>query len=116
MNDNENNIDLQEIDPEIYIDKADKKSQDKVKEAIQIIISEMNIMGNENLVRDAIKEELSKTHRTLQQGFFRNVIAPAIFQYAEFKKNKWFDLRNEDACNCAEKLEPILKDSYFRFI
>jgi len=113
MNDSKNNI---EFDSKVYISKADKISQDKVKEAIQTIISELNMMGNENLVKDVIKEELSKTHRTLQQGFFRNVIASAIFQYAEFKKNGRFDLRNEDACNCAEKLEPILKDYYFRFI
>jgi hypothetical protein len=94
----------------------DKESQDKVRKAVRDIISELNFMGNEKLVGEAVKEELSCTHRTLQQGFFGDVLVPVIRQYAQFKKDGWVDLRNEDACDCATKLEPILKDSYFRFI
>ena len=39
-----------------------------------------------------------------------------ISLFADMKEKGWCDLRNEDVCNCAEKMKPILKDSYFRFI
>ena len=103
-------------DWEIQRAMKNKESKDKIKEAIKVIVSEINLMGNETNVEDAIKEEISCTHRTLQQGFFKSVIVPVISLFADMKEKGWCDLRNEDVCNCAEKMKPILKDSYFRFI
>jgi len=94
----------------------DKKSADKVKEAVRVIVSELNMMGNGNIVGEAVKEELSCTHRTLQQGFFKDVVVPIILWFNGQLEDGRYDLRNEDACQCAKKLKPILKDSYFRFI
>jgi len=94
----------------------DEKTKKEVQSAVKVIIKNLNTYGDETLVGNAIKDEIANTHRTLQQGFFRNVIVPVVLQYAKQKKEGWVDLRNEDSCNCAEKLEPILKDSYFRLI
>lgn len=103
-------------DWEIQREIKNEESKKKVKEAIEVIVSEINLMGNESNVEDAIREQLSKTHRTLQQGFFRSVIVPAISFYVEMKEQGWYDLRSEDACNCAEKMKPIVEDSHFRFV
>ena len=103
-------------DWEIQRHIKNEESKKKVKKAIEVIISEINLMGNEKNVEDAIKDELAGTHRTLQQGFFRSVIVPAVSFYAEMKEKGWYDLRSEDACNCAEKMKSIVKDSYFRFV
>ena len=100
------------------IDKMqrDMKSKDAIKEAMEVLIHEVNKMGNDNLVGQVVKEELANAHRTLQQGFFKDIIVPVILQFSEQKENGYFDLRNEDTCNCAEKLKPILEESYFRYI
>lgn len=100
------------------IDRAirNSESKKKIKEAIKVIVSEINLMGNESNVEEAIKEEISNTHRTLQQGFFRSVVVPIINVFVEMKENGYYDLRSEDACECAAKLKPVLKDSHFRFI
>lgn len=103
-------------DWEIQRHMKNEESKKKVKEAIKVIVSEINLMGNETNVEEAIKEELSCTHRTLQQGFFRSVVISVIDMFAEMKENGFYDLRSEDTVNCAAKLKPALKDSYFRFI
>lgn len=91
-------------------------SNKKVREAVETIIREINFMGNEKVVGAAVIEELSQTHRTLQQNFFRDVLVPVIKHYAEAKKTGFYDLRNQDSCDCAEKLEPIIDEHGFRFI
>jgi len=96
--------------------KREVASKKNIKEAIKLLTKELNIMGNENFVGDAIKEELANTHRTLQQAFFKSVIVPVILWFNGQLEDGRYDLRNEDACQCAKKLKPILKDSYFRFI
>jgi hypothetical protein len=94
----------------------DAEMKKEIQSAVKVIVKNLNIMGNESIVGDAIKEELGCTHRTLQQGFFRNVIVPVILWFNGQLEDGRYDLRNEDACQCAKKLKPILKDSYFRFI
>jgi len=101
---------------EIQRHLKNEESKKKVKEAVEVIVSEINLMGNETNVEEGIKEALSGTHRTLQQGFFRSVIVPAISFFVEMKEKSYYDLRSEDACNCAEKMKPIIEDSYFRFV
>jgi hypothetical protein len=103
-------------DYEIQREIKNHEAQARVQEAIKVIIQEINLMGNETNVEIAIKNELSMTHRTLQQGFFRSVVVPVVGQFADMKEHGWMDLRNEDSCNCAEKMKPIVEDSHFRFV
>ena len=95
---------------------ADEESVRKVKEAVSTIIKEINVMGNEEMVGQAVVEELGRTHRTLQQNFFRDVVVPLINHYAEMNEKGWYDLRNEDTCKCAAQLKPVLDEFGFRFI
>jgi hypothetical protein len=93
-----------------------EESKQKIQDAVETIIREINFMGNEKVVGAAVVEQLQRTHRTLQQNFFRDVLVPIVKHYADCYKNGIYDLRNEDSCNCAEKLEPIIDEHGFRFI
>jgi len=95
---------------------ADEQSVQKVKDAVEVIIREINVMGNEALVGKAVVDHLGNTHRTLQQNFFRDVVVPLINHYAYMHEQNWYDLRNEDTCECSAKLKPILDKCGFRFI
>lgn len=77
---------------------------------------ELNYMGNEEEVEDALREYLGREHPTLQQNFFKHVIMPAIKIFAEKHDKRFFDLRNEASCELAKKLEPMVKDQYLPFI
>jgi len=101
---------------EIQRMETERARKANVKKAMELLMGELNIMGNDGLVSNVIKDELSNTHRTLQQGFFKGVIVPIVLWFNGQLEDGRYDLRNEDACQCAKKLTPILKDSYFRFI
>jgi hypothetical protein len=90
--------------------RTTKNVTEAVSEAIATLIKQGNIMGNDQDIASAVVEELSNEHRTLQQNFFRNVIAPVIRAYAENHATDRFDLRNQDACECASKMNEVLEE------
>jgi c-di-AMP phosphodiesterase-like protein len=97
-------------------EQKEEESKEKVRQAVQTIIKEINCMGFEKTVGEVVIEEIGKTHRTLQQRFFADVLKPVILDFAKRGEEGWFDLRNEAACNTAKALKPVLEDSYFPFI
>jgi hypothetical protein len=95
------------------------KNEDKVaeiKDKINSLFDELNQFGNEQNVTEALNSVLNVQHRTLQQNFFKNLIIPSIKIFAEKKKDKNFDMRNEASCELAEKLQPIAEDACLPFI
>jgi len=89
---------------------------DKIKQIFNDLFSELNHMGNEDNVRQALGEVLKEQHRTLQQLYFRHVIVPSIDAFAQKKDHNFTDLRNEASCELAHKLRPLVKDSCLPFI
>ena len=97
---------------EIY----NRKSAENIRDAINVLFNELNAMGQEGHVEKVIVESVQMNHRTLQQNFFSHLVVPLIKDFAKRYDSGNYDLRNEDSCRVAKKLEPILKDEYFRFI
>ena len=100
------------------IEREEKETEKKeeVRQAVKTIIDNINAMGFEKEVGNIIVDEIGKTHRTLQQRFFADVLKPIILDFAERGEQGWFDLRNEASCNTAKALKPILDGSCFPFI
>lgn len=99
-----------------YNNRRDDEVFENVKEAMTALLNVMNVMGNDTPVKDAVKVCLKGEHRTLQQAFFRNIIATSIEAFAEMDENGYTDLRNKSACECATKMTSILNDTYMPFI
>ena len=89
---------------------------ERIKGIFSGLFDELNRMGSEQNVTDALKETLGQQHRTLQQNFFRYVIVPAIQTFAEKLDRNLWDLRNEASCKLASKLQPMVKDVCLPFI
>lgn len=100
------------------IERERREAEDKeaVREAVRTIIDKINCMGFEKVVGEAVVEELSRTHRTLHQRIFADVIVPVIHHYAQTGRDGFCDGRNEHACKKAQELEKLLEDAYFPFI
>jgi hypothetical protein len=56
-----------------------------------------------------------RTHRTLQQSFFRAIMA-CVKKWDERNKEGWFDLRNEATVKASSKIKEALKDDYFPLV
>ena len=96
-----------------------KMSQEKTNEIIQILdnlFDELNHMGNEENVIDALNTVLSKQHRTLQQNFFRYVIVPSIKNFEEKYQQERYDLRNQASCELAHELYSHVEKSHLPFV
>jgi hypothetical protein len=98
------------------IEEMDAKKVKEIKQIFNDLFSELNHMGNEGNVQDALKEVLGEQHRTLQQNFFRYVVVPAILAFADKHSKGLTDLRNEASCELADKLRSIVKDAPLPFI
>ena len=73
-----------------------------VKEAMDQLIREMNVMGGEEDMVQGMTESLQGQHRTLQQTFFR-VFSESMKEY----QHTGTDLRNEAAVNYAKHITKI---------
>lgn len=86
------------------------------REATINLIAACNTLSHESQVRDGVREAFRNSHRTLQQGFVRNVIVSVLEELEEMRKNGKYDLRNEDAIEFAEKALEVNKDTYLRLV
>lgn len=104
--------------PDWVIDRERREEEDReaVREATRVLLDKINCMGFEKEVGKAFIEELRRTHRTLHQRFFADVIVPVIRHYAQTGRDGFCDGRNEHACQKAEELEKLLEDAYFPLI
>jgi hypothetical protein len=100
------------------IARQQKEAEDKeaVQEAFRTIIDKINCMGFEKVVGEAVIEELQRTHRTLHQRIFADVIVPVIKHYAQTGRDGFCDDRNRASCEKAQELEALLEDAAFPFI
>ncbi len=93
----------------------DKDQKETAKEAIDMIMDAVNIMGSDRKVKDGIIEALRCSHRTLQENFWR-VMIDVIKEYSTFH----CDLRNEAAVNLCkfitEKLNENPEKTYLPYV
>lgn len=79
----------------------DKKMDQEVVEGLKKIFSAINGGFHKEIVA-AVEHVLETEHRTLQQCFMRDVIVPAIENFAG---REHFDLRNQDSIVLAKALK-----------
>lgn len=98
-------------------EENDNETCGKVKEAMAIIFANLNTMGRDKDVQHRVVSYLENEHRTLQQAFMRNVIAPVIVHFAKQGELGYYDLRNEATVNTCKELKKVLdKNLGFPFI
>ena len=81
----------------------------KMKDAMDQVIREVNVMGGEEDMAQGMVEALQGSHRTLQQTFFR-VFSQAMKEY----QNTETDLRNAAAVDYAKAISAT--DYHFPYI
>ena len=81
-----------------------QKDAQKVKDAINTIVDELN-GGNCGVIADVINEALHRQHRTLQQKFWSAILLAQI-DYASHDH----DLRNEAAVNWAKAVKELARE------
>jgi len=88
----------------------------EIKKIFRELFNELNHLGNENNVTDALNEVLGEQHRTLQQNYFRYIVLPSIQTFANKQDRHLTDLRNEASCELAKQLEPLVKNACLPYI
>lgn len=89
----------------------------KLIEGMSTVLSNLGTLGG-----DSVKEDVVRcfcfTHRTLQQGFVKQVIIPILKHLAEQEREGNYDLRNEASVKLASKMLAQLSedDLYLPFI
>lgn len=99
---------------EAHLEKCQRSKT--ITDAIDIIFRNLNCMGREKDVGEAVVDSINMQHRTLQQAFMRNVIVPIIQNFADKNANGYYDLRNEATVNACQELEKVLDKYHFPFI
>lgn len=75
-----------------------QEAYDKGSEIAQELTTALNSMTYEKEVIQGFVDQITKSHRTLQQSTMRAVSA-LIFRWAEMKDKGHYDLRNEATVN-----------------
>jgi len=92
------------------------KTKKKVEQLISDLFDELNHMGNEEKIGQMVVDAIKRQHPTLQQNFFGHCLINIIKDFSDRYNKGWYDLRNEESCKTASKINPIIKDAYFPFI
>src|ERR1035441_8564240 len=89
---------------------ASEDRTDRVKEAIQVLLDELNdiSMTSRKQVTQAIVKTVTREHRTLQQAFWSALLLAQI-EYA----NASYDPRNEAAVELAERVKEMAEKHNF---
>lgn len=88
-----------------------KTQQETAKEAIDVIMNAVNIMGSDEKVAKGIIESLQTNHRTLQQNFWR-VMMQVIKEYSEFRT----DMRNEGAVELCKYIKEQVETNHKEYL
>jgi len=88
----------------------DELSKAEAETAIKSLFRNLNMMGNEKIISEAFVDHLGHEHRTLQQGFFRDVLIPVLQFFKMQNDEGWKDLRNEASCEAAAKMLEAVTD------
>lgn len=109
-------VDAAQSDADMNKHIKQKQKEKEVREAIKTLVDNLNLMGNENLVGNAIAKELAHTHRTLQQEFMKTVVGSVLNFFVWQKERNLFDARNEATVNLAEEMKEKIDNTYLPFI
>jgi hypothetical protein len=93
----------------------DAEKYEAGKKTAEEIVKNLNCMGREDFFTMGFMEELSCTHRTLQQKF-GGVIQKIIFHFAEEYSKGRYDPRNEAFCKMCHELKSKVEEAYLPFI
>jgi hypothetical protein len=87
-------------------------TQEELKDKINQVFDDLDMCLNydDKEVAEIFKLKLARTHRTLQQNFWRTIHAIALHY-----KDMGYDLRNEDSIKFC-KMIAELGDIYFAFV
>lgn len=89
------------------------KKPTKTEDVADLLMDAVNSSAFDN--KAFAKQITERTHRTLQQSFFRAIMA-CVRTWSQMHHEKWFDLRNEATVNASAKIEEVLKDDYFPLV
>tara|TARA_B100000749_G_C18426017_1_gene465710 strand:+ start:1247 stop:1555 length:309 start_codon:yes stop_codon:yes gene_type:complete len=81
---------------------VEQKVYEHVSEAMEEVFECLDLLGSEEVVKQAILDKLSSSHRTIQQNFWRTIFDVA----KEYGDTATFNDRNRgavDACKAASK-------------
>jgi hypothetical protein len=95
---------------EIRMHMEAEKRKKRVEAAMKELIDVTNVMGYDDEIAEGIFLGLIKSHRTLQQSFFRCFVM-AMDPYSKIVP----DLRNEQAVKFAKKISED-GENYFPFV
>ena len=91
--------------------EKDMERQKEVEEAFDKLVNLTNYFGSEKYVTAGILASLNRSHRTLQQSFWR-AMYQVMKQYGE---DEWCDLRNQASKDfCREVIEKV--EAYFPMV
>lgn len=85
------------------------QADEQAKEAFQLLSTMTNTMRKSALNDLAIL--MARDHRTLQQGFMRDLVVPLLEIWAEDFEEKRFDLRNEGTTRAAHVMVNAFKEA-----
>ena len=80
----------------------DSETDKKMKEIVERLFQEINVMGKEAEVAYLLSLYVSRQHKTLQQSFIR-VMHQFFIEYSDSS----YDLRNEGAVKFSEKISKM---------
>lgn len=86
------------------------KNKKAAEEAMKALIDVTNVMGGDKDVAAGILDGLLKSHKTLQQSFFRSLFM-AMGEYAE---TPFVDGRNQASVDFAKQVKEL--DAFFPFV
>lgn len=90
------------------------KKPTKTEDVADLLMDAVNSSSFEG--EDFARQITQRSHRTLQQKFFREGIMECINHWDAFHKAQMFDLRNEATVKASVKIRETLKDDYFPFV
>lgn len=97
-------------------DATAKSSAKEVEKAIQTIFSQLNKMGNEKNVANAVALTVLNEHRTLQQLFANHVLRAIIDTFAYENTEGYCDARNMTAGQLGTELKKTMDRTYMPYI
>ena len=92
-----------------------KQARDQGTQVAKDLCSVLNNMTYEEDVIESFIEQLSREHRTLQQGFGRMLVA-AIVHFDKMHSAGTYDLRNEATCQMCRALRERLEEGPLKYL
>lgn len=90
----------------------DKMVVEQASEAIGKLTDLLN-RHDEKLIERGIQIALLRTHRTLQQAYFRRAVIVALLLFQQMGRLNHFDLRNEGSIEAAKRMLEAVKDKLY---